>query len=1216
MRRRTQFLRTLCLAAALALLCLAGFAALAEEKPLYKAKYSEIVTTQENVWVEIPADSSAASWDVSLWKLGPAWERIYSKDNVTAAGRVTLETKDKLAAGVYALRVAQYDARDVEQATWQEMVSVCASRPAKGEVRLTLTDTRSSTGGGGVGVAVDAPGATGGILVMGQTHIDFKGDHINVQIGFGEPGSKECYAIVHYADGTHKTTAKQTVTVADDAGTLGDWKPTGLVSGEIAATAAITLHIPPVANAAKITADGKTNVYYEVNITDQTADATVVEENFKTLKDPGDRGTVKLIGSGADVSVPAGKLVAGHNYGCFVQASASGYGYAYQYSRFTARGSTDSKLTLTISGKSSGSLKMGCGEDFNVQVKYPKDATAIRVYCGDHFEYMYKGGWWDDSWERTNTIDIDWSIWDKDSYVFYAQAYYKAIPEGKDPEALDWGSAASNSVTVTAENSTHLPIPAFSVSQTKVARGDMIVVTVTNKGSGAEGVNAYIESLDSDRGYYDFQMRGNAIRIPTAALEAGTYRLTVENYAKGKWGSSAYELVTVTEPTVTGKPVLSLGSTEIPTHEQARIQAYAKGAERLDVYIYRSNGEQDEHRDYDGDTVDDRFGGYDEPGTFTVMVVADYGQSTAEATATFEVKADKGALKLATVTSAPETVKAGEDVTVKFTADPKAGWCYIDAHRIVDGDWQHIFGTDIDADAGKITLDGDLFSEPGAYNIGIHSNQDGYESSHVWVFFQVVKESKKPTLSLTVNGSTKATSVATGERFRVEVKAPGATALRVRNDNGDWDYRWKDDRPEYYNEIWEIGDNRIATLYAEASYDKKYNPDDPDSLNWSAVSNGVKVTATAAKGRLGAIKASLSADSVNQGGKLTLKVDPLSASGKLRYGAHIQRKVSEDNYDHLFTVILSSAAGSVDLPTNILEAGDYRVVACAWGEGYTESNTILYFTLKKADQKKVLASVSKTKAKTYEEVFIAVKAKGADSTEFRITRKNDKDWDDRREWDGDTVEEREYGFPKSGTYTVTPIGHYGNKEVKGDAVTVTVTSSGKLANLKLDCPSVILLGKPFKGSFKTVKGAERYHFNINWAPSGEDWEYRDSTDLDAKETAFAFDSGIFAEPGRYHLEATAVTVGKDSEEVGHFFAVVDPDKILKLPAKLKKIEKEAFMGVDAQMIVVPKGVKSIDARAFADCPNLLAVIVPDSVKQVADNAFEGCERDPVIANAY
>lgn len=63
--------------------------------------------------------------------------------------------------------------------------------------------------------------------------------------------------------------------------------------------------------------------------------------------------------------------------------------------------------------------------------------------------------------------------------------------------------------------------------------------------------------------------------------------------------------------------------------------------------------------------------------------------------------------------------------------------------------------------------------------------------------------------------------------------------------------------------------------------------------------------------------------------------------------------------------------------------------------------------------------------------------------------------------------------------------------------------------------------------------------------------------------------------------------------------------VLKLPDGLKAIERQAFAGTAAEIVVVPEGCEAIGALAFADCPNLKEVNIPASVQDIDDDAFGG-----------
>ena len=66
------------------------------------------------------------------------------------------------------------------------------------------------------------------------------------------------------------------------------------------------------------------------------------------------------------------------------------------------------------------------------------------------------------------------------------------------------------------------------------------------------------------------------------------------------------------------------------------------------------------------------------------------------------------------------------------------------------------------------------------------------------------------------------------------------------------------------------------------------------------------------------------------------------------------------------------------------------------------------------------------------------------------------------------------------------------------------------------------------------------------------------------------------------------------------------------PAKLTVIEDEAFMGVSAEVVVLPEGTESIGDYAFAQSKGLRQVYIPDSVKTIGEHAFDGCSEELVV----
>ena len=65
---------------------------------------------------------------------------------------------------------------------------------------------------------------------------------------------------------------------------------------------------------------------------------------------------------------------------------------------------------------------------------------------------------------------------------------------------------------------------------------------------------------------------------------------------------------------------------------------------------------------------------------------------------------------------------------------------------------------------------------------------------------------------------------------------------------------------------------------------------------------------------------------------------------------------------------------------------------------------------------------------------------------------------------------------------------------------------------------------------------------------------------------------------------------------------------LVLPASLEEIGEEAFAGDMVRSVKLPKGLKTIRSKAFADCRNLRTIFIPEETIDIAEDAFEGTEQ--------
>ena len=80
-------------------------------------------------------------------------------------------------------------------------------------------------------------------------------------------------------------------------------------------------------------------------------------------------------------------------------------------------------------------------------------------------------------------------------------------------------------------------------------------------------------------------------------------------------------------------------------------------------------------------------------------------------------------------------------------------------------------------------------------------------------------------------------------------------------------------------------------------------------------------------------------------------------------------------------------------------------------------------------------------------------------------------------------------------------------------------------------------------------------------------------------------------------------------------ALFRPANTLSLPLSVTKIDTEAFSGTNIQAVEIAHGCSSICARAFANCSDLAWIRIPESVIDIADDAFSG-DDDLIIISPY
>ena len=85
---------------------------------------------------------------------------------------------------------------------------------------------------------------------------------------------------------------------------------------------------------------------------------------------------------------------------------------------------------------------------------------------------------------------------------------------------------------------------------------------------------------------------------------------------------------------------------------------------------------------------------------------------------------------------------------------------------------------------------------------------------------------------------------------------------------------------------------------------------------------------------------------------------------------------------------------------------------------------------------------------------------------------------------------------------------------------------------------------------------------------------------------------------------------KTNEDTSLYALWAAPDFVV--PAALKTIEEEAFEGGAFAFVKLSEETESIQNRAFADCPNLRYIYIPEATESIHRNAFEGISELTVL----
>lgn len=116
--------------------------------------------------------------------------------------------------------------------------------------------------------------------------------------------------------------------------------------------------------------------------------------------------------------------------------------------------------------------------------------------------------------------------------------------------------------------------------------------------------------------------------------------------------------------------------------------------------------------------------------------------------------------------------------------------------------------------------------------------------------------------------------------------------------------------------------------------------------------------------------------------------------------------------------------------------------------------------------------------------------------------------------------------------------------------------------------------------------------------------------LAGKDVTILFD-GLF----KYHDEITYLKIPSTVTNIGSYmFEGCTGLKEIKLPDSLKEIWENAFARSSIREIVIPDGVTTIMPYTFRDCKELRKVVLGKGVRKVCQGAFEGCDKLKEVVN--
>ena len=904
-------------------------------------------------------------------------------------------------------------------------------------------------------------------------------------------------------------------------------------------------------------------------------------------------------------------------------------------------------VRLTVNG-SSDDQEFLSNQLLHMEVFAP-EAKAVRVH-------RYDNGW--DYWGMDGSGHIDWD-WDfqRGVYSLVVQACYEDFDEDSedfDWEDLDWSAAGAGLRLFI--NNPYGPLDqadfSFREEGQNVVRGDWLnveVFPVANTTRYSLIVDRVNENGDYVNNYYgrDFAQAGQ-IRISTAGMDAGcTYGFKVWNAAEGYDANCTdYRYFSVVEADENTGIRFMVDKDTVETYEKFEIAAYAPGADAIRISHDRfDNTWIEEWHDSFGFVWDIR-----NAGDYVLYAYATYdgGESWVPAEETITMHAvmsgeqlEKPAVEAPAFLTWENDGLTEEMLDITVFGVENGHFYNIDIVNL-SNNWEQIFGSrgTISEGENSITFHipthnqaGSRFYPSGAYRIMVWADPadgvTGIGQSERTVKELVVCRSASSSLTLS------STNVLRNENFTVSLDVPHGSVLQLYIGDNRWEAR-RFDENGHFEEEFSIGSAGTYPVFArystnDVNFDTlDWEHTDWNHFQWTGNTAPVSVTVTSL-GHLSAPDFTLASDTVVKGDYITISINSLQGRNEW-YGADVYKCVDPAYEEYKGYSGWNNGFCFIAIPTAEWDCGLYHLVLGVNAVGYDWYGTDLWVTVEENTAPVTFRSRGKTEMLNGEGIPFSIFAPDVDLPgenppdgfiNFRIL---DKDGNERLSWceNKDSVSDWT-GEWFRGTYTYHAQALINGQWVDADQeITIQISSLGDMAAPEQYFPPYFMYGEePLCFSFaESGTYVEHMWYKLlitdvtvddgRFTIADHDFEHPgEYTNEDV-----CFFDGLYLEPGRiYDLHISSWSAKYEPGFLPYCIrtASVSPDSVLTLPSGLQEISDEAFENVGAQLIIVPDGVTSIGERAFADCPNLIAVSLPGNIGSIADSAFDGCNPNLVIS---